>query len=260
MSRNDCNYCHACGKRCDKCNAQVCIDNMASHRELFRLKDEFNNKVYNALQNLYEICNIIKYNLFNNYGIYIEISNIYDKIVQGNDFLNKLKIKNEEILNIINNINNEINEVKIKKTEDIANLNKIHEEKMNEENSKFDEDIKQYKIIETKYENEYESKSKKKKELIKIKNEMNIDIDKIIQSFVDEERIKYEKELTINKKEIDNKYKINKINENDFSYNKNELEMKNQCLNEIKKLKDYSDKIPNFDFFINEYGLNNYLN
>jgi len=91
MSYGECYSCIPCRGKCDKCRARVCIDNMENHKKLYRLKDDFNNKVYYALQNLYDKCVEIQNNLNNNYGIYIELKSIYNKRSQGNDFLKNIK-------------------------------------------------------------------------------------------------------------------------------------------------------------------------
>lgn len=72
MSRYTCNSCSACGGKCDECSSNVCINNMEKHREKFKLNDDFNS-IYYSIQNLYNKCCEIKNNLYNNYGIYIEI-------------------------------------------------------------------------------------------------------------------------------------------------------------------------------------------
>lgn len=82
MSYSQCYSCSPCGGKCDKCSARVCIDNMENHRKIYKLKDDFCNIIYYALQNLYDKCVEI-----------IELSNIYDKIIQSNDFLRKMRIK-----------------------------------------------------------------------------------------------------------------------------------------------------------------------
>ena len=80
-------------------------------------------------------------------------------------------------------------------------------------------------------------------------------MDKIIQSFANSEREKAEKNLEENMKEIDNKYNYKEIELVD-----SQVELKSEYLNEIKKIREYSDKIPNFYNFIILYGLNKYLN
>lgn len=60
MSRYTCNTCSACEGKCDKCSANVCINNMEKHREIFKLNDDFNNVIYYTIQNLYNKCCEIK--------------------------------------------------------------------------------------------------------------------------------------------------------------------------------------------------------
>ena len=89
MSLYDCNSCSACGGNCDRCTATVCLKNMESHKEIYKLTNEFDNKFHQAAQNLYDRCIEIKNNLLNNYGINIDISSIYDTIL-CEDFLLKM--------------------------------------------------------------------------------------------------------------------------------------------------------------------------
>lgn len=96
---------------------------MESHRELFKLKDDFFNKVYYAINNLDSICNEINNKLNNNCNIYIQIPYNSDKNIQAEQFLNNMKNKLQEILNNINNIKNEMTNINNKKTSDINLLN-----------------------------------------------------------------------------------------------------------------------------------------
>ena len=108
-----------------------------------------------------------------------------------------------------------------------------------------------------------EEKLKKKgiiQDLIDEKKVVYIDIDSIIESFVKDEKLKAEKEFDFNKEQIDKKYITKEEILAPQIYNENELQIKNECLNEIKKLNAYSNKIPNFHNWINLYGLNNYIN
>ena len=107
------------------------------------------------------------------------------------------------------------------------------------------------------YEEKIKSKKQKVDDLTNIKDNIKIDIDGIVQSFVNEKRIEEEKKFNINKSEIDNKYAFVK---KEFKYTENENEFKNQCLNEINKIKLYSDKIPNYENFIKLSKLDKYIN
>ena len=257
MSYSDCYSCGPCGGKCDKCGARVCVDNMENHRKIYKLKDDFSNKIYYVLQNLYDKCVQIQNNLNYNYGIYIELPNIYDKIIQGNDFLSKMKIKKDEIQNCINRIKNEVDVVKREKSEKINTIKNNHEQKINEINKKFEEEKKKYEIKDPEYEEKIKNKKQKVDDLTNIRDNYTIDIDGIVQSFVNEKRIEEDKKLNISKSEIDNKYTYI---EKELKYNENEIEMKNQYLNEINKIKSYSDKIPNYENFIKLSKLDKYIN
>ena len=65
MSFYDCNSCRACGGKCDRCTLPVCLNNMESHKEIYKLTNEFDNKFHQALQNLYDRCLEIGNNLLN---------------------------------------------------------------------------------------------------------------------------------------------------------------------------------------------------
>ena len=152
MSRDECKSCGPCGGKCDHCNLQCCVDNIERHKELFRLKDEFSNKIYYAKNNLKDICNEIKNNLYSNYGINIEISNIINKINMSKNFLYCLENKKQELKNNLDNLTNERTIIKKEKLNEINNLNSLHEEKMKEINKEYQEQMKKYEIIESKNE------------------------------------------------------------------------------------------------------------
>ena len=118
MSLYDCNSCSACGGNCDRCTATVCLKNMESHKEIYKLTNEFDNKFHQALKNLYDRCIEIRNNLLNNYGINIDISSIYDTIL-CEDFLLKIRNKQEESHNYINKLKQEIENIKKEKNEKI---------------------------------------------------------------------------------------------------------------------------------------------
>lgn len=257
MSYSECYSCSGCGgRKCDKCSAQVCISNMESHRDLYKEKNEFNNKVYNAIQYLCNYCYIIKNNLYNNYGINIDISDCYDKLIQSDNFLQKMKIKNEEIQNCINIINNEMQTIKINRTNEVNNLKKIHDKKMEEINKLLEEEKKKFEINESIYEKDFKSKKQEINDLINSKKNIDIDIEDIVKSFIEEEKLKQDEEFNINKDKLDQEYNYIK---KELKYTEKELKLKNDCLNEIKKINNYSDKIPNFENWIINFNLNKYL-
>ena len=92
---------------------------------------------------------------------------------------------------------------------------------------------------------------------MKEKDSIFINIEEIVKSFVDEERKKVENDFNNNKIELDEKYSYE---EKEFKYNQEELEEKNKYLNDIRKIKSYSEKIPNYENWINAFNLNKYIN
>ncbi len=58
------------------------------------------------------------------------------------------------------------------------------------------------------------------------------------------------------KNEIENQ---NVIEEEKLEYNENEIKLKNYYLNEISKIKNMSNKIPNYNAWISMYELDKYI-
>ena len=257
MSLTECNSCSACNGKCDNCTLEVCINNMEKHREIYKLIKDFDYKTSEALQNLFDKCMEIKSNLYNNYGINIEIYNIYDTIIISEDFLNKLRIKKEEAENYIDKLKKEMENIEKEKTDNINNLNNLHQQNKKEIDKKFEEEEKKYQMNGSSNDELINSKKKIINDLIKEKDSIFIDIETIVKSFIDEERKNTEKEFDINKIEIDNN---NIFIEEEFKYSEKELEKKNEYLNEINKIKKYSDKIPNYENWIMAFNLSKYLN
>lgn len=259
IEKEKCYGCASCGGECDGCDLICCLDNIERHNELLRLKDVFINRVYYAKNDIEDICNEIKLNLNLNYGINIEISTTFDKLYQSQDFLNNLENKKQELINDLENINQERDNAKKLKENEIMNLNSIHQRKIDEANQKYKDKMKNYEINELKFEKEISEKKLTIQDLNKQKKEINIDIDGIVKSFVEDEKLKAEKEFDSNIQQINNNYLIKEEELKQPTYNKDELRIKNECLDEIQKLNAYSDKIPNFKNWINLYGLNKYI-
>ena len=256
MSFYDCNSCRACGGKCDRCTLPVCLNNMESHKEIYKLTNEFDNKFHQALQNLYDRCLEIGNNLLNNYGINIDTSSIYDTIL-CEDFLLKIRNKQEESHNYINKLKQEIENIKKEKTEKINNLNKLHLQHKNEIDKKFEEEENKYKIVDSKYNEAINSKKEMINKLVNERDSIFIDIDKLVKDFITDERKNLEKEFDVNKSEVDKK---NMWIEKEFKYSKEEETKKEEYLEQIKKLKSYSDKIPNYENWILAFNLNKYIN
>jgi hypothetical protein len=121
----------------------------------------------------------------------------------------------------------------------------------------YKEKEKIYIIDKSKYEEIIKSKKEIINNLSNEKDKNNINIDEIIKDYINEEKIKLEKEFNDNKNNID----INYIyNEKELKYSQEELEKKNNYLNEIRRIKFYSDKIPNYENWIKAFKLNKYFN
>ena len=256
MSFYDCNSCAACGGRCDRCTLAVCLNNMESHKEIYKLTNEFDNKFHQALKNLYDRCIEIRNNLLNNYGINIDASLIYDTIL-CEDFLLKIRNKRDEAHNYINKLKQEIENIKKEKTEKINNLNNLHLQHKNEIDKKFKEEENKYKIVDSKYNEIINSKKQIINKLINERDSIFIDIDKLVKDFIYDERKNLEKEFDVNKGETDKK---NMWIEKEFKYSKEEETKREEYLEQIKKIKSYSDKIPNYENWIMAFNLNKYIN
>ena len=256
MSFYDCYSCKLCNGKCDRC-ISVCSNNVRDHEEIYKLKEAFYNLVDKAWQNTYDKCLEIKNKLLNDYGINIEISQVYDKLEISKDFFRKIVVEKENIQNELNQLKNKI---EIKKKEQLDKINKLNEEHINNKKSlveKFNKEKELYKIDESKYEEAFKSRKQVINDLMNEKDNIFIDIEGIVKSFVDEERKKVEKEFNENKVELDEKYSYT---EKEFKYSQEELEKKNEYLDGIRKIKSYSEKIPNFENWINAFNLNKYLN
>lgn len=257
MSISECYSCNLCSNgKCDKCET-VCLNNMESHREIYKLIKGFDDKIYQALQNIYDRCIRIKNNLYDNYGINIELSNVFDKIVFTEDFLNKLKLKREEIEKYIYKIENEKSIIKLKKEDEINRLNYMYLNEQEDTRINYEKEKIKYNINDSKYDEVIKSKKQEISDLENEKNNFNINIEEIINNYIDEERKKLLKEFDTNIIEIDNKYNYA---EKEFKYTEEEVELKNKYLNDIRKIKNYNNKIPNFENWIMAFNLNKFLN
>ena len=255
MSLEECNSCNACHGKCDKCTLDVCLKNMENHKEIYKLTNSFQNKLNEAFQNLYDRCVEIKNSLHSDYGINIEISSLYDKFFQSEDFLNKLNIKRCEAQDYIDKIRHQMEQIKKDNSNKINEIHALHTQNKNEIDNIFKEEEKKYEIIETNHNDLINSKKQIIDKLIKEKDSIFIDVDKIVNSFIEEERKNIEKEFENNKIEIN---KNNFFIDEELKYSNEEIEKKNEYLNEIKKIKNYSDKIPNYENWIIGFNLNKY--
>ena len=187
-----------------------------------------------------------------NYQIYVYCSS-------NDSFYDNLRSKYSDLKNDINNINNQIRNEYYTHRDRINELNRNHNQNISNLNNYFNNIKKNYERIDEKEKVEKikkdleDLKSKKNKENEKTKQEN----EKKINDFIKEETMKAENNYNAKTKEIDNQ---NSIEEEKLEYNENEIKLRNQYLFEISKIKNVSDKIPNYNAWISMYELNKYVN
>lgn len=254
-NRYNCFNCSACNNRnyysCDNCSASCCINCMSSHRDLFNLNDDFNDKLQYAIKDLCEECKDIKRSLSNSYDIYIYYYSELEYLYQCKDFLNSMKKKKTEFENKLNN--SEISTIKINFTNSLNDLRRQHENNLNRLRNDFNE--KKQKCSFTK-DNSLERKTEEKNNLEKDKAKIDEDKEKIIKNYENEEKSKAESEFNKNKNKINEKYVYN---EEKLEYTENELKLRQKYIEEIQKIKPYTND-PRFNCIIFSSGLYKYLN
>ena len=257
-NRSSCYSCGPCNNRnysrCDCCTAQCCLDNMSSHREIFDLNDNLKNTIQYAIKDVCNKCNEIKYNL-NKYNIMNIYSNCYN-INDCQNFLNKMREKNNTIKESILINENLLSNLSKTNKKCLDLLRKEHEEKLEQLKNKFIENTKDYKKNNTAQEKKLNEKKKEKKQLENIKDGIDIDKELILNNYDKEERKKAEFEFKNNINDIEKKYMYT---EEKLVYTENELESIKQYKNDIQKIKKYSNN-PLYNNFIISFGLNKYIN
>lgn len=254
-NRYNCFNCGPCNDRgyysCDNCSSSCCVNCMSNHRDLFNLNDDFSSKIDYAIKDLCKSCDEIKSNLNYSYDIYIYCCySSFDSIYQCNEFLNEMKEKKNDFENRLNN--SEIPTIKRNFENTLNNLRSEHETKLNRMRNEFL--VKKEKCSFTK-DNNLEIKSKEKNKLEKEKYKINENQEKIIQIYENQERSKAETEFNKNKNEINQKYP--NIEEK-LEYTEDELKLKQQYIEEIQKIKPYTNN-PLFNNFIYSAGLYQYI-
>lgn len=135
------------------------------------------------------------------------MENIYD----SEGFIYQMEMKKDTIKQNIIRIDGDIKVLEMENESKIKNVKNKHEQKLQEITENFNRVINEYKLNNTKYENKSKIKKEEINNLNNKINNLNIDMDKIIQSFANSEREKAEKNLEENMKEIDNKYNYKEI-------------------------------------------------
>lgn len=259
MSRYKCVNCQPCKDRnypcCDYCSAGCCQDCKRNHDEIFYLSDKFRYKVNEALSDLTSKSYSVKNNL-TNYSVYL--SYYGGGIYYCENFLNSMRNRYNDLCSqnsrLANDIYNENNEF-CRNCDRLSNQHQIDMKRISNDYSLEMERINNCRTMENKNKAQIDSLKENKKELEKEKNKINMD--EIINNFIEAEKKKEEKEFILNKNNID---KENEVEDKKLEYTQEEINLKNSYLDDIKKIKNYSGKIPYFENWINMYNLNKYIN
>jgi hypothetical protein len=229
---------------------------MNSHRELYDLKDDFNNTYQYAIKDLCNKCKEIKNNLNNSYNININSISYFYNINDCQTFLNKLKEKKNEISNYKRNNENIYSNIKNNHEEKMHKLKLEHEQKITRLKEEFLEERKKYSNDNLIAENKIKNKKEAKKKLEDSISKINENKETIINNYEKEERLKADLNFNNNLNEINQKYKFKKEK---LEYTKDEIKLKQQYIDEIQKIKSYLNN-PLCNNLINSTGLNQYLN
>lgn len=161
------------------------------------------------------------------------MGNIYDKILLSDGFIYQMEMKKDTIKQNIIRIDGDIKLLEMENESKIKNVKNKHEQKLQEITENFNRVINKYNLNNTKYENKSKIEKEEINNLSNKINNLNIDRDKIIQSFANSEREKAQKNFKENVKKIDNKYNYKEIELVD-----SQVELKSEYLNEIKKISE----------------------
>jgi len=262
MSYYDRDTCYSCGpcKRCfystcDRCSASCCIDNMNSHRELYRLNDDFSLYLQNALNDLCRKCDEIRNSLINSYGININYNSSFYSIYDCENFLNILREKRTELNNLKYNEENQIVDLIKKCEENMKQLKLEKEKKLIQIMEQFDKKTKTSEDLFLNEKKNLKIKMEKKEKLIQNLKDIGANKELILKNYEAKEILKADAEYNKNINELDEQYKFQ---EEKLEYTDNEKKLKEKYSDEIQKIKSYSDN-PYFKNIINSFGINKYL-
>ena len=258
---SDCYHCSGCGRdrRCDDCSANCCQNNMSSHRDLRRYEDSFANEVNNCPRYTVEHCRSVVKDLRNYYDIIIYYDEYNDYIEQSRHITEKLEARKNYIINKSNSIKEDYY-VKNR----LNDLKENHRKIMDSIKRDFDWKIQNLKSIsDSEFENLKKMIEQKKNAIYKIrreKEEIKEQKKSSKEIFKEQQEKIFREKWNEKKNEINSKYRyLDNISYPMKEYSQQEKEVKNGLLKNIRKIKNYSKIIPNYEMFINNLGLVNYL-
>lgn len=239
-------HCTLCNKKCDKCN--ICKNAFNEHNKIFDLSNDFCSKVrasyYDIKQKAKETNEFLNKN------------NIYINYYSCEDFLSKLRDKDIELENKYKDLGNKIKTEEKEQTRKKNELCISYQNDINIMNQEFQTEKNKY--IYKKDRNLIMEKNKIIKNLKKEKLNINDNKKTIITNYIQKERAKADNIFNDKKATIQQEENANK--EKDLKYSEEENNLKNEYSKKILKIKEIADKIPCYNNFIIQTGLNKYLN
>lgn len=229
---------------------------MNSDMELSLLNNDFKTYLSYAIDDLCNKSNEILNKLKNFHKINITYNPNFSNLNDCEGFLEKLKEKLKEIRLTKNDIDQKILDILIYDEENKNKLKLAYEKELEKLDKEVIEGTKDSENIIHAEEDKMKIKLEEKENLILNMSEIGQDQESIINNFEKEELLKADLEYNKNIEKLNKKYIIN---EQKFEYTNDEIKLKNKYLEEIQKIKSYSNN-PFYNNLIVSFGLNQYLN
>ena len=229
---------------------------MNSDMELSLLNNDFKTYLSYAIDDLCNKSNEILNKLKNFHKINITYNPNFSNLNDCEGFLEKLKEKLKEIRLTKNDIDQKILDILIYDEENKNKLKLTYEKELEKLDKEVIEGTKDSENIIHAEEDKMKIKLEEKENLILNMSEIGQDQESIINNFEKEELLKADLEYNKNIEKLNKKYIIN---EQKFEYTNEEIKLKNKYLEEIQKIKSYSNN-PFYNNLIVSFGLNQYLN
>lgn len=229
---------------------------MNSDMELSLLNNDFKTYLSYAIDDLCNKSNEILNKLKNFHKINITYNPNFSNLNDCEGFLEKLKEKLKEIRLTKNDIDQKILDILIYDEENKNKLKLAYEKELEKLDKEVIEGTKNSENIIHAEEDKMKIKLEEKENLILNMSEIGQDQESIINNFEKEELLKTDLEYNKNIEKLNKKYIIK---EQKFEYTNDEIKLKNKYLEEIQKIKSYSNN-PFYNNLIVSFGLNQYLN
>ena len=229
---------------------------MNSDMELSLLNHDFKTYLSYAIDDLCNKSNEILNKLKNFHKINITYNPNFSNLNDCEGFLEKLKEKLKEIRLTKNDIDQKILDILIYDEENKNKLKLAYEKELEKLDKEVIEGKKNSENIIHAEEDKMKIKLEEKENLILNMSEIGQDQESIINNFEKEELLKADLEYNKNIEKLNKKYIIK---EQKFEYTNDEIKLKNKYLEEIQKIKSYSNN-PFYNNLIVSFGLNQYLN